>query len=104
MEYDRICPHAAENTSGKCYVTDCSYCLPSKKNTQIYFNEEWNMEENFDQWYSKIIFHSDDAQLPNGTKISKDKYITSRGFDIKSFNRRLVEIYNEEHKNQVQAS
>lgn len=97
MDRSFICPNAASNTNLRCYVTDCSYCDPPKQNNQIFFNEEWNMKENYEQWYNKIEFLQDKVKLPSGETISKDPYITSQGFNVKAFNNMLKNVYDEKN-------
>jgi hypothetical protein len=96
------CPYGGSvNFAGRCYVTDCSYCNSPRQNNQVFFNEEWNMEETYEQWYSKIKFLENEIKLPDGRNMSKQTYITSNGFDTERFNKKLKAIYNEEHKEKV---
>lgn len=52
----------------------------------------------YKDWCSKLQWLKDKVILPDGTRISKEEYITSDGFDIKSFNELLYSLYEKQNK------
>lgn len=94
---NKFCPEGMKTGLGRCYVSDCPACLSPRENNQIYYNDEWNMEETYEQWYSKIKFMHESVVLPDKRTLSKASYITKDGFDTERFEKKLIDIYNEEH-------
>ncbi len=52
----------------------------------------------YKDWCSKLQWLKDKVILPDGTRISKEEYITNDGFDIKSFNELLYSLYEKQNK------
>lgn len=98
---NKFCPEGMKTSLGRCYITDCPACSSPRENNQIYYNDEWNMEETYEQWYSKIKFMHDSIVLPDKRTLSKSLYITKDGFDTKKFEQKLIDIYNEEHADRL---
>jgi len=48
----------------------------------------------YSQWIKAIVFLRDKIILPDGTRISKDRWITSKGFNFDKFNKYLMDTYN----------
>ena len=51
----------------------------------------------YKDWFKDIQWLKDKVILPDNKRISKDKYITSNGFDIDGFNKMLFNEYNKQH-------
>lgn len=51
----------------------------------------------YKEWFLQIKWLKDKVILPSNIRISKDKYITSKGFDIDGFNSLLFEEYNKQY-------
>ena len=51
----------------------------------------------YKEWFQAIQWLKDKVILPDGNRISKDDYITSKGFDIDGFNSLLFKIYNKQY-------
>ena len=49
----------------------------------------------YKEWFLEIKWLKDKVILPNGIRISKSDYITSKGFNINDFNTMLFNKYNE---------
>jgi hypothetical protein len=52
----------------------------------------------YKDWCSKLQWLRDKVILPDGTSLSKADYITKDGFDIKSFNELLYNLYEKQTK------
>lgn len=52
----------------------------------------------YKEFIKQTQFLKDKIILPNGNRISKDKWITNKGFDFDSFNKYLMDTYNELYK------
>lgn len=51
----------------------------------------------YKDWFKDIQWLKDKVILPDNKRISKDKYITSNGFDIDGFNKMLFNEYNKQY-------
>lgn len=57
-----------------------------------------NKYDTFEDFYYALIFHRNDVTLPDSRTISKERWVTSNGFDVKGFTDRLLQIYNSDFK------
>ena len=51
----------------------------------------------YKDWFKDIQWLRDKVILPNNISISKEDYITSKGFNIDSFNEMLFKEYNRQY-------
>lgn len=52
----------------------------------------------YKDWFKDIQWLRDKVILPNNKSISKKDYITSKGFNIDSFNEMLFKEYNKQYE------
>ena len=52
--------------------------------------------QEYKEWYDKIIWYKGHVTLLGGKPISKQGYITNKGFNTIGFNQLLQAIYNKE--------
>ena len=50
----------------------------------------------FNKWLGGILWYKDYVVLLDGKRLSKQGYITDKGFNTKGFNQLLRSIYNKE--------
>lgn len=55
-----------------------------------------NMNKEYKDWYDQIIWYKNYVVLLDGKRLSKQGYITDKGFNTKGFNQLLRSIYNKE--------
>ena len=55
------------------------------------------MIKTYKEWFLEIKWLKDKVILPDNIRISKEQYITSKGFDIDGFNTMLFNIYNKKY-------
>ncbi len=51
----------------------------------------------YKDWFKDIQWLRDKVILPNNISVSKEDYITSKGFDIDGFNELLFKEYNKQY-------
>lgn len=51
----------------------------------------------YQEWFKQIIWLKNKIILPNGERLSKSNYQTTKGFDIDKFNSMLFQEYNKQH-------
>ncbi len=49
----------------------------------------------YKEFINETKFLKDKVILPNGVRVSKDRWITSKGFNFDKFNKFLLDTYNE---------
>lgn len=54
------------------------------------------INQKYKNWYNQILWYKDYVVLLDGKRLSKQGYITDKGFNTKGFNQLLKSIYNKE--------
>lgn len=85
ISYSSVGSHYMEIWTGEKMISFSFYKLKEASKKE-------NME--YRDWFKEIKFLKDKVILPDGNRINKSDWVTSKGFDFDNFNKFLMDTYN----------